>query len=147
MHASSFRKLAKMHTLKVQVKNRTRKRGQTLRKMAMLRAYSTRLRPTQTALFAKYPHDDTLCNAFACSEWVRLKGTAKEPQYLVGVLYDDGRARYVCYALAAQDKNNPPDEIKNVCTFVPSTLFKDTEGFFVIFQSAASGECIKPEQV
>ena len=99
------------------------------------------------ALFAKYPHDDTLCNAFACSEWVRLKGTAKEPQYLVGVLYDDGRARYVCYALAAQDKNNPPDEIKNVCTFVPSTLFKDTEGFFVIFQSAASGECIKPEQV
>ena len=98
-------------------------------------------------LFARYPRDNTLCGAFTCSEWVRLKGSSKAPQYLVGVLYDDGRAKYVCYALAAKDKNNPPEEIKNVCTFVPSSIFEDTEGFFVIFQSAASGECIKPEQL
>ena len=97
-------------------------------------------------LFRTYPRDKTLNGAFSCSEWVRLKGTAKQPQYLVGVLYDDGRAKYVCYALAA-DKNNPPDEIKNVCTFVPCSALKEQEGFFVIFQSAATGECIKPERI
>ncbi len=98
-------------------------------------------------LFRKYPRDDTLRDAFSSSEWVRIKGTADAPQYLVGVLYEDGKAAYICYALAAQDKNNPPEEIKGVCTFVPSSLFNDTQGFFVIFQSASSGECVKPALV
>jgi hypothetical protein len=97
-------------------------------------------------LFNTYPRDDTLAGAFACSEWVRVRGEAGAPQYLVGVLYEDGKASYICYALAAQDKDQPPEEIKKVCAFVPSSLFDDTKGFFVIFQSAASGECIKPKQ-
>ncbi|MBQ7923832.1 MAG: hypothetical protein IJ329_00845 [Clostridia bacterium] len=95
-------------------------------------------------LLTRYPKDDTLCGAFSCSEWVRVKGEAENPQYLVGVVYDDGKARYICYALAAQDKNNPPEEIKDVCAFVPSRIFDDEKGFFVIFQSAATGECVKP---
>lgn len=96
------------------------------------------------ALFEKYPTDETLCKAFSCSEWVRIKGTAESPEYLVGVVYDDGRAQYVCYALAAKKGNEPPEEIKEVCTFVPLSVFSDADGFFVIFQSAASGECVKP---
>ena len=96
------------------------------------------------ALFEKYPTDETLCKAFSCSEWVRIKGTAESPEYLVGVVYDDGRAQYVCYALAAKKGNEPPEEIKDVCTFVPLSVFSDANGFFVIFQSAASGECVKP---
>ena len=98
-------------------------------------------------LFKFYPKDKTLCGAFSCSDWVRVKGTAKDPQYLVGVLYEDGRARYICYALATENKDQPPEEIKNVCTFVPLSVFDTTRGFFVIFQSAASGECVKPEIV
>ncbi|MBQ8343087.1 MAG: hypothetical protein IJY21_03155 [Clostridia bacterium] len=98
-------------------------------------------------LFRTYPKDDTLSGAFSCSEWVRVKGTAKEPQYLVGVLYEDGWAKYICYALAAQDKDNPPDEIKNVCSFVPVSALSENIGFFVIFQSATGGECIKPTQL
>ena len=49
-------------------------------------------------LFANYPKDETLCGAFSCSEWVRIKGSETDPKYLVGVLYDDGRAKYICYA-------------------------------------------------
>lgn len=48
MNQSSFQKLAKMHTLKAQLKTRTRKKGQTLRRMEMLMAYSTRLKRTRT---------------------------------------------------------------------------------------------------
>lgn len=98
-------------------------------------------------LFKTYPRDKTLSGAFSCSDWVRIKGTAKDPQYLVGVLYEDGRAQYICYALATDDKNSPPEEIKDVCAFVPFSVFDTTRGFFVIFQSAASGECIKPESI
>ena len=93
-----------------------------------------------------YPRDKTLNGIFDCSEWVRLKGTAKAPLYLVGVVYMEDKAKYICYALAAENKNEPPEEIKNVCTFVPSSVFKENEGFFVLFQSASTGECIKPER-
>lgn len=96
-------------------------------------------------LFITYPQDTTLRGAFSCSEWVRIKGEETAPQYLVGVIYEEGKARYICYALAAKDKNNPPEEIRGVCSFVPCSAISE-EGFFVIFQSAATGECIKPER-
>lgn len=95
-------------------------------------------------LFSAYPRDDTLLGAFCCSEWVRVKGEENNPQYLVGVIYDDGRAKYICYALAAEDENTPPDELRSVCSFVPATPYEGAKGFFVIFQSASTGECIKP---
>ena len=98
-------------------------------------------------LFAKYPQDTTLCEAFTHSEWVRIKGTAEEPCYLVGALYEDGRVKYICYALLAEDKDNPPEEIKEVCAYVPSTPLLLSKGFFVIFQSADTGECVKPNRI
>ena len=98
-------------------------------------------------LLKKYPRDNTLKGAFSCSEWVRIKGDETNPAYLVGVVYDDGKAKYICYALAAEDKTAPPDEIKDVCTFIPSTAYSEEKGFFVIFQSAATGECIKPHKI
>ncbi|MBE5750842.1 MAG: hypothetical protein E7357_00345 [Clostridiales bacterium] len=98
-------------------------------------------------LVKTYPRDKTLNGAFSCSEWVRVKGDEQAPQYLVGVIYEEGKARYICYALAAKDKNAPPEEIKDVCTFVPCSVFSETDGFFIIFQSAATGECIRPDLV
>ncbi|MBQ9728423.1 MAG: hypothetical protein IJV85_02390 [Clostridia bacterium] len=97
-------------------------------------------------LFKRYPRDNTLKGAFSCGEWVRIKGDKKNPQYLVGVIYEEWKAKYICYALAAENRHNPPEEIKNVCSFVPSSPYDEDVGFFVIFQSAASGECIRPEQ-
>lgn len=61
------------------------------------------------------------------------------------VIYDGMKARYICYAIPAPDKDSPPEEIREICTYVPSSLFKPAEGFFVIFQSCATGECIRPE--
>ena len=98
-------------------------------------------------LFKKYPKDETLNGVFHCSEWVRLKGEEGAPEYLVGVIYEEWRAKYICYALPAENNETPPDEIKDVCTFVPLSLFNDKVGFFIIFQSAESGECIRPESV
>lgn len=97
-------------------------------------------------LFEKYPKDATLNGAFSCSAWVRLKGSENNPEFLLGVLYEDEKVKYICYALKAVDKNAPPEEIKNVSTFVPKNVFSDAEGFFLLFQSAATGECIKPSK-
>lgn len=95
-------------------------------------------------LFQNYPQDNTLNGAFSCSKWARVKGEDGSPEYLVGVIYTDGKAKYICYALKARDKDAPPEEIANVCAFVPVSPFREDDGFFVIFQSAQTGECLKP---
>jgi hypothetical protein len=97
-------------------------------------------------LFAKYPTDDRLKSAFAYSEWVRVKEEGKE-EYLVGVIYEDLKAKYICYALPAADRHSPPEELKDICTFVPVSLLHSDEGFFVIFQSTSTGECIRAESL
>jgi hypothetical protein len=99
------------------------------------------------ALFSAYPKDETLKDAFSCGEWVRIRGTVQRPEYLVGVVYEDGKAKYVCYALRATNGENAPDEIKGVCTFVPVSALVDVDGFFVIFQSASTGQCVKPVEI
>jgi hypothetical protein len=109
--------------------------------------YYLSVKAEMDALLKKYPKDGTLKNAFSCSEWVRVKGDKKRPEYLVGVVYDDGKAKYVCYALRAENRFRPPEEIKDVCAFVPVSPYEENSGFFVIFQSAATGECIKPSSV
>ncbi|MBQ8291104.1 MAG: hypothetical protein IJX88_01155 [Clostridia bacterium] len=98
-------------------------------------------------LFNAHPRDDTLKGAFSCSDWVRVKGNKDKPEYLVGVVFDGNKAKYVCYALYAENKDAPPEEIKDVCAYVPASPFKGSGGYFVIFQSAATGECIKPRAV
>lgn len=98
-------------------------------------------------LFSKYEKDDTLKGAFACSEWVRVESENGEKKYLVGVLYEENEARYICYGLPAENRENPPEEIRDVCAFVPISPLDENKGYFVIFQSATTGECIKPNKV
>lgn len=98
-------------------------------------------------LFKTYPKDETLNGVFHCSEWVRVKGEQDSPEYLVGIIYEEWRARYICYALSAENSETPPDEIKDISTFVPLSVFNDKVGFFIILQSAENGECIRPESL
>ena len=93
-------------------------------------------------LFSKFPKDETLKQTFPASEWIRIE---KNGEYqLVGVIYHDWKARYICYAIPTQTPDTPPEEIAEICTFVPNSAFETDKGHFVIFQSAATGECIKP---
>jgi hypothetical protein len=97
-------------------------------------------------LFKKYPRDKTLEESFAHSEWVRVKGDKKRPICLVGVIYEELKRKYICYAIPAEDKNAPPAEIKDACVFVPQTPYDTEKGFFVIFQNATTGLTIANPQ-
>lgn len=90
-------------------------------------------------LFQKYPRDKTLNQAFENSEWVRVKGDKKRPLCLVGVIYEDLKPKYICYAIPAENKQQPPQEIKDACVFVPTIPYDTDKGFFVIFQNATTG--------
>ena len=93
-------------------------------------------------LFKTHEKDDTLKEAFPCSEWVKIKEPDKA-EYLVGVIYEEAAPLYICYAFPAADKDDPPEDIAETCAFVPLSPFIGAKGCFVIFQSTATGECVK----
>ena len=97
-------------------------------------------------LFQKYPRDTTLNEAIAHSEWVRVKGDETQPLCLVGVVYEELKPKYICYALPTDNKTAPPQEIKDACVFVPKSPYDTEKGFFVIFQNATTGVTIANPQ-
>ena len=105
-------------------------------------AYYLSVKAEIDELFSKYPKDERLKNAFSCSEWVEI--SEEDKRYLLGIIYDDGKAKYICYALPTNEPNSPPNEIKDFCVFIPLSAFDEQSGFFVIFQSATTGACVKP---
>ncbi len=98
-----------------------------------------------TALFERYPQDLSLTDAYPASEWVRIKGEEKDPQELVGLIYESGQVKYICYALPARE--DTPQEIRDQAYFVPVSPLTPKKGFFVIYQSAATGENIPKKEI
>jgi len=96
--------------------------------------YYKEMRDGLEKAFRKYPKDTRLLGAFPQSEWVNANGA------LLGVIYENGTPKYLC--VATEKNGDPPDEIKNKCTFVPTTPFSEDAGFYVVFQSADTGEYV-----
>lgn len=105
-------------------------------------AYYRSVKDEIDELFKKYEPDETLSSAFPFSKWARVK-EADKTEYLVGVIYEEAAPLYICYAFPAENKDEPPEDIAETCAFVPLSPFADADGCFVIFQSAATGECVK----
>lgn len=93
-------------------------------------------------LFSSSPRVDGLKNALPNSEWVQVDNSGG---CLVGIVYENLQVRYIAYALPAQGKT-PPHELKDAC-FIPVNPYADIEnGYFVLFQDAATGETVTVEQ-
>lgn len=96
------------------------------------------------ALFERYPTDETLKDAYPHSEWVRIRGEADSPEELVGLIYEGGLVKYICYALPAREET--PQDVKRSGYYVPVSPLTPSVGFYVLYQSAATGESIIKEE-
>ena len=97
--------------------------------------YYREIEPRLKEAMKKYPHDTTLRMAFPYSDWVKTE------RALLGVIYAEGLPRFLCVAM----KEAPPEEVKDECTFVPTSPYDEAEGYFVVFQDADTGEYVKVE--
>ncbi len=98
--------------------------------------YYNTVRERLEAALKKFPPDERLKETFPLSEWVRAESGA-----LLGVIYERGAPRYLC--VAVERTGDPPAEMGEHCTFVPASPYTETEGFWVVFQDADTGEYIK----
>lgn len=94
-------------------------------------------------VFNKFEKELDLCARFEQSRWAKIN-YAKDKFYVVGVINQDGYPKYVCYGVPDDNPQKPPKELEGFCSFVktfPNTPKK--QGYWMMFQDADSGRCIR----
>ena len=62
--------------------------------------------------------------------------------YVVGVVFENGQAKYVCYGVPAKYSPTPPSALNGCSCFMPISIFDLCgDGYFMMFQDAVTGEC------
>ncbi len=99
-----------------------------------------------TQLFYKFPKEDNLCNLFKESSWVKIN-YSKDKFYVVGLIFQDNKEKYICYGVPANYSKTPPKELAGYCSFIPlSVLDMFGKGYWIMFQDAVSGKCVHLER-
>lgn len=95
-------------------------------------------------IFLNNPKEEKLENLIPNSKWVKVNFDEMGKQYVIGLVYDEGVLKYICYGVPSTYDVNPLKDMEEYCQWVP--LDKDEsnlDGYWIIFQDANSGESLK----
>lgn len=93
-------------------------------------------------LFVMYPREKMLENIIPSSKWVRINYD-KDDYYVAGVLVDDdGKVTHIAYGVPGFEGKSPPKETECICDWLPLKDMDKFEGYWLIFQSADTGEIL-----
>lgn len=105
--------------------------------------YYAKVQGDLTALFDKYPAEEELAECIPYSRWAKIS-FARGKHYTVGVIFDETLPRYICYGVPAAARTDPPAALRGFCSFLPLSVFDlNGKGYWMMFQDAETGECIK----
>lgn len=91
----------------------------------------------------KFPVDQRLSSTFPESKFVRINYSS-DKYYIVGTISFKGKIKYICYGVPSSYSPTPPKELEGYCSFIPLSIFESGgDGFYMMFQDAITGECIK----
>lgn len=94
-------------------------------------------------MFFKFPKEEVLERTVENSKWVKINYD-KDKFYVVGLVYEDDQEKYICYGVPSRYSKTPPKELAGFCSFVPLSIFDmKGDGYWMMFQDAISGECVK----
>lgn len=96
-------------------------------------------------IFTKFKKEEILENRIPDSKWVKIY-FSEDKYYVVGLVKEDGKVKYICYGVPSNYKETPPPSLAGYCSFVPLSIIKlKGEGYWMMFQDAITGECVPPE--
>lgn len=105
-------------------------------------AYYEQVKRELTEIFEKFPQEPTLQKLFHKSKWAKIY-YSKEKYYVVGVIMENEREKFICYGVPGVYSPTPPEQLKGFCSFVPASIFNMTgAGYWMLFQDAFSGKCV-----
>lgn len=101
------------------------------------------VKPQIDEMFVRYPAEERLNTLVPNSKWVRVD-TDAEDYYVLGVLFDLSLPIFICYGVPGVRSVPPRGDIADVSVWLPlDNRRPDGDGFWVIYQSATDGKCIK----
>ena len=93
-------------------------------------------------IFQKFPAETALEQAISGSQFAKVY-YADDKYYVVGVIKENDKEKYICYGVPSVYRETPPKELAGYCSFVPLSIFDlKGEGYFMMFQDAISGKCV-----
>ena len=108
--------------------------------------YYDRVRGELEALFARHPAERELADCIPYSRWAKVS-FARGKYYAVGVISDEQKPRYICYGVPAAARTAPPDALRGFCSFMPLSVFEpEGRGYWMMFQDADTGQCVRIER-
>ena len=98
-----------------------------------------------TSLFEKFSEYTLLKTYFPDSKFVKIP-YSDQKFYIVGVIKENKKEKYICYGVPENYSEKAPKELEGYCTFIPLSVFDlKGEGFWMMFQDAITGECVKKD--
>lgn len=96
-------------------------------------------------LFEKFPAEENLQKAVDDSKWVKIE-FSPDKYYTVGLIYQLGVPKYICYGVPSENKTEPPTALKGYCSYLPLSLFDlRGKGYWMMYQDADTGRCVHIE--
>ncbi len=99
-------------------------------------------------LFEEYEREAQLEQLLPNTKWVKVKYEDSESFYVLGLIYEDDSIKYIAYGLPAEDCTKPPKDLQEYAQWLPlDSSNQQAEGYWLVYQSADSGESISIEVV
>lgn len=97
-------------------------------------------------LLSTYPAEETLEKVVENSRWVKIN-YGGEKFYVFGLIYRKNTPQYICYGVPTKNNRRPPESLKGLASFIPASADGGSEGFWVMYQDAATGASVRIESV
>lgn len=98
------------------------------------------VKPQLDEIFVCFPECDDLEGVVPNSKWAKIQ--VEDGFYVVGLIFDGEVVRYISYGVPATKNSCPPSEIRDVAVWLDDGK-KDGKGYWVIYQDAMTGQCLK----
>ncbi len=99
-------------------------------------------------LFEQYSREETLEQLLPNSKWVRVRYENSQNFYVLGLIYEDDEIKYISYGLPADNPNKPPLDLQEYAQWLPLDVSNPQQsGYWLVYQSADSGESIQVEVI
>ena len=96
-------------------------------------------------LFLRFPTEESLEKCFNDSRFIKIQ-YSENKYYVVGVIKENGKEKYVCYGVPSKHSKTAPKELAGYCSFIPKSIFSPFgEGYWIMFQDALTGKCVHLE--
>ena len=105
--------------------------------------YYFKVKKELDGIFSRFPLEEKLCALTPDGVWVKV-GYGNQKFYVVGLIRECGKEKYICYGVPSKYREVPPKELAGYASFVPLSVFDlKGDGYFIMFQDAITGKSVK----